>query len=67
MGVNSAIFVGATSRELAKCEELHSKLFKVSGYTVEKLIELFAAGYRLIPPECKTMEEVAHEILYGGE
>lgn len=62
MGVNSAIFVGATSRELAKCEELHSKLFKVSGYTVEKLIELFAAGYELKAPEYKSMEEFMRDV-----
>ena len=44
-------------RTLEKYERLNAKLFRVSGYTVEELIELFAAGYRLIPPECKTMEE----------
>lgn len=38
---------------IGKYEEAESKLIKVSGYDVEKLIELFAAGYTLQPPNYK--------------
>lgn len=38
---------------IIKYEDSVSKLIKVSGYDVEKLIELFAAGYTLQPPNYK--------------
>jgi hypothetical protein len=41
------------SETIIKHEEPVSKLIKVSGYDVEKLIELFAAGYTLQPPNYK--------------
>ena len=42
------IYGGEAFRRLAEKEAI---LIQVSGFDVEKLIELFAAGYTLQPPE----------------
>jgi hypothetical protein len=44
------------SEIIRKYEESVSKLIIVSGYDVEKLIELFAAGYTLQPPNYKDID-----------
>lgn len=46
-----------------KAEEEAARLRQVSGYSVEKLIELFAAGYTLQPPVYKSMSEVLRDIM----
>lgn len=39
---------------------MNTRLFQVSGFDMEKLIELFAAGYTLEPPKpSESMEELA--------
>lgn len=43
------------SETIRKYEESVSKLIKISGYDVDKLIELFAAGYTLQPPNYKDL------------
>ena len=45
----------------AYCER-EMKLIQLTGYDLEKLIELFAAGYELRPPEYKTMNDVLRDI-----
>ena len=40
-----------TVKNLQYYEETESKLIEVSGCDMEKLIELFAAGYTLSPPK----------------
>ena len=49
------VWVSGTSRQLGAYEELEHKLIQVSGYDMKKLIELFAAGYTLQPPDHKSM------------
>ena len=51
-------FIKITDRSeiIRKYEETISKLIVVSGYDVEKLIELFAAGYTLQPPNYKDID-----------
>ena len=46
-----------------KLEEEMSKLEQVSGYSLGKLIELFAAGYTLQPPEYKSMTEALKDMM----
>lgn len=40
---------------LGKYIEKETKLIQVSGFDIDKLIELFAAGYTLQPPDHKSM------------
>lgn len=47
-----------TKKRLAKLDELATEIRIVSGYTLEKLLELFMAGYTLEAPEYKSLEEV---------
>lgn len=46
---------------LEKYIERENTLIKLSGYDMEKLIELFAAGYSLQPPDYKSMERLLAE------
>lgn len=39
------------SKTLREFDEMEHQLIKVSGFDMEKLIELFAAGYTLQPPK----------------
>ena len=41
----------SNAKAIALLEERDAKLMQVSGYDIEKLIELFAAGYTLKAPE----------------
>ena len=41
---------------LREYNEKEAKLIKVSGYDMDKLIELFAAGYTLRSPEYETLD-----------
>lgn len=41
----------SNAKAIALLEEQNAKLMQVSGYDIEKLIELFAAGYTLKAPE----------------
>lgn len=43
-------------KRLAELDELYTKIQAVSGYTPEKLLEFFVAGYELRPPEQNTAE-----------
>ena len=36
---------------LRKFDELNNKIMQLTGYDIEKLVELFAAGYILTPPK----------------
>lgn len=49
--------------EVRYYEERVSKLRQVSGYDTEKLIELFAAGYTLVPPEYKHLNETLADFM----
>ena len=44
-------FITANGEALRRYEERETKLRQLTGYNIEKLIELFAAGYTLQPPE----------------
>ncbi|MBQ8903886.1 MAG: hypothetical protein IJY73_06320 [Oscillospiraceae bacterium] len=44
---------------LGRIEELRMKLFKLSGMDLEKLVNCFAAGYILVPPEPPKFDELA--------
>ena len=46
-------------KNLAVYQEREHKLIQVSGYDIEKLIELFAAGYTLVPPDYKSVDTFA--------
>lgn len=46
---------------LGKYIEKETKLIQVSGFDIDKLIELFAAGYTLQPPDYKSMERLLAE------
>lgn len=41
--------------------ELETKLIKLTGCNLEKLVELFAAGYTLRTPEHKSLEDLEKE------
>ena len=43
--------------------ELENKLIQVSGFDVEKLIELFAAGYTLHPPKNRDMTKILGDLV----
>lgn len=43
--------------------EKEARLIAVSGFDVEKLIELFAAGYTLQPPKNRSMESVLGDLI----
>ena len=44
-------------------EEMENRLIQVSGFDMEKLIELFAAGYTLKPPkQPESLEVMAMEM-----
>ena len=42
--------------------ELETKLIQLTGFNLEKLVELFAAGYELRPPEYKSLNDVLRDI-----
>ena len=42
-------------KSLIEKDELILKLYSISGYSVEQLCELFAAGYTLEPPKYKSL------------
>ena len=44
-------------------EETASKLRQVSGYNMEKLIELFAAGYTLEPPKNSGLDRILGDMV----
>ena len=44
---------------LGRIEELRMKLFKLSGMNLEELVNCFAAGYTLVPPEPPKFDELA--------
>ena len=45
---------------LRKLDELYTKIYAVTGYTAEQLLEMFAAGYTLQKPDySKSMKELA--------
>jgi hypothetical protein len=46
---------------LGKYIEKETNLIQVSGFDIDKLIELFAAGYTLQPPDYKSMERLLAE------
>ena len=45
-------------KQLAKLDKLATEIKIVSGCNLEKLLELFLAGYTLKAPEYKSLEEV---------
>lgn len=42
-------------------DEMDGKLVQLSGYKIEQLVELFAAGWTLEPPKYTGMEEMTKE------
>lgn len=42
--------------------ELEYKLFQLTGFNLEKLVELFAAGYTLKTPEYKSLNDVLGDV-----
>lgn len=46
------------SKSLRYYEETENRLIKVSGFDIEKLIELFAAGYTLSAPKNLPLSEL---------
>ena len=51
------------SKTLRHYEETETKLIKVSGFDMEKLIELFAAGYTLQPPKHADLNDICKLVL----
>lgn len=54
---------------LGRMEELRMKLFKFSNMNLEEIIEYFAKGYTLVPPEPPNFNEfakLAEEMTEGG-
>ena len=51
------------SSTIRKYDELDTKLFQLTGYSIEQLVELFAAGYTLEPPcyKYRSMAELEEE------
>ena len=54
-------FIESGLPSLGKYIEKESKLIQVSGFDIDKLIELFAAGYSLQPPDYKSTERLLAE------
>lgn len=53
--LNTAVIDGL--KNVRVYEEMENKLIQVSGYDIEKLIELFAAGYTLKPPKYESVND----------
>ena len=60
----SDIFSGYTRKKsdlIRYYDEKNTTLRQLTGYDIEKLIELFAAGYTLEPPKYSTFDELLKE------
>lgn len=43
--------VSRVAYRVAELDELYTKIYALTGFTPEELLEKFAAGYTLVPPE----------------
>lgn len=56
-----AVFQSEYAPSLRAYIEKEHRLIQVSGFDIDKLIELFAAGYTLQPPDYKSTERLLAE------
>lgn len=48
--VNSAIYIHMADEKIQRYEQIESKIVQLTGYGMERLLELLAKGYTLQPP-----------------
>ena len=49
---NPSLIITNRVKALQAYNEIETKLIQLTGYDLERLVELFAAGYTLEPPKC---------------
>lgn len=61
------VWMRKCSDKLRKLQERELRLQKVTGFSIDQIIELFLAGYTLAPLEVMSVKEAAHKMEGSGE
>ena len=56
--INPTLFITNRVETIQAYDEMNTTLINLTGYDMEKLIELFAAGYTLQPPAYTSFEDL---------